>query len=132
MVDFKYHVVSIVAVFLALAVGIVLGTNVLSGDVLKNLKTQTSQLRKEAQDLRAQNDGQQAQINADQAFAEAQKHGGDKLLEKDPTTPVVYVCDWNHNTNELSWHVIYGASRETAKLTVAVNASTGAFIRVEK
>jgi hypothetical protein len=71
VVDFKYHVVSIVAVFLALAIGIVLGTNVLSGDVLKNLKTQTSQLRKEAQDLRAQNDGQQAQINADQAFAEA-------------------------------------------------------------
>lgn len=68
MVDFKYHVVSIVAVFLALAIGIVLGTNVLSGDVLKNLKAQTSQLRKEAQDLRAQNQQQQAQIGADQAF----------------------------------------------------------------
>jgi hypothetical protein len=71
-------------------------------------------------------------IDSDQAFAEAQKHGGDKLLEKDPTTPVLYVCDWNHNTNELTWHVVYGASRETAKLTVAINASTGVFIRVEK
>jgi len=71
-------------------------------------------------------------IDSDQAFAEAQKHGGDKILEKDPTTPVQYICDWNHNTNELTWHVIYGASRETAKLTVAVNASTGEFIRVEK
>ena len=71
MVDFKYHVVSIVAVFLALAVGIVLGTNVLSGDVLKNLKTQTSQLRKEAQDLRAQNGQQQAQVADDEAFANA-------------------------------------------------------------
>jgi hypothetical protein len=71
-------------------------------------------------------------VDSDQAFAEAQKHGGDKVLEKDPTTPVLYVCDWNHNTNELTWHVIYGASRETAKLTIAVNASTGAFIRVEK
>jgi hypothetical protein len=71
VVDFKYHVVSIVAVFLALAVGIVLGTNVLSGDVLKNLKTQTSQLRKEAQDLRTQVDTQQAQLGADQAFAQA-------------------------------------------------------------
>jgi hypothetical protein len=71
-------------------------------------------------------------IDSDQAFAEAQKHGGDKLLEKDPTTPVLYICDWNHNTNELTWHVVYGASRETAKLTVAINASTGAFIRVEK
>lgn len=71
-------------------------------------------------------------VDSDQAFTEAQKHGGDKVLEKDPTTPVIYICDWNHNTNELAWHVIYGTSREMAKLTVAVNASTGAFIRVEK
>jgi hypothetical protein len=71
-------------------------------------------------------------IDSDQAFATAQKHGGDKVLEKTPDTPVTYICDWNHNTNELTWHVIYGSSREGAKLTVAVNASTGEFIRVEK
>ncbi len=71
-------------------------------------------------------------IDSDRAVAVAVKHGGDKLLEKDPTTPVIYVCDWNHNTNELTWHVIYGATRDSAKLTVAVNASTGEFIRVEK
>lgn len=71
-------------------------------------------------------------IDSDQAFTEAQKHGGDKLLEKDPSTPVLYVCEWNHNTNELVWHVIYGESRETAKLAVSVNATSGAFIRVEK
>jgi hypothetical protein len=71
-------------------------------------------------------------IDTDQAFTEAQKHGGDKVLEKDPATPVLYICDWNHNTNQLVWHVIYGGSRETAKLTVAIDAATGAFIRVEK
>jgi len=71
-------------------------------------------------------------IDSDQAFAEAQKHGGEKILEKDAATPVIYVCDWNHNTNELTWHVVYGESRDNAKLTVAVNASTGEFIRVEK
>jgi hypothetical protein len=71
-------------------------------------------------------------IDSDQAFATAQKHGGDKVLEKAPDTPVTYVLDWNHNTNELVWHVIYGANREGAKLTVWVNASTGNFIRVEK
>jgi hypothetical protein len=71
-------------------------------------------------------------VDSEEAFAEAQKHGGDKILEKDPTTPVIYICDWNHNTNELTWHVIYGGSRETAKLTVAVDATTGAFTRVEK
>jgi hypothetical protein len=71
-------------------------------------------------------------FDSDQAFTEAQKHGGDKILEKDSSIPVVYICDWNHNTNELIWHVIYGATRDSAKLTVAVNASTGEFIRVEK
>ena len=71
-------------------------------------------------------------IDSDQAAETAQKHGGDKVLEKAPDTPLTFVCDWNHNTNELIWHVIYGASREGAKLTVAVNGSTGEFIRVEK
>jgi hypothetical protein len=71
-------------------------------------------------------------IDSDQAFAEAQKHGGDKMIEKDPKTPVTYVCDWNHNTNELTWHVTYGSAHDASKLTVAVNASTGEFIRVEK
>jgi hypothetical protein len=71
-------------------------------------------------------------VDSDQAFDIAQKHGGDKILEKDQSTPVIYVCDWNHNTNQLIWHVIYGSTRDNAKLTVAVNASTGEFIRVEK
>jgi hypothetical protein len=71
-------------------------------------------------------------IDSDQALEVAQKHGGEKLLEKDPTTPVIYICDWNHNTNQLVWHVIYGADRDNAKLTVSVNATTGEFIRLEK
>jgi hypothetical protein len=71
-------------------------------------------------------------IDSDQALATAQKHGGDKVLEKAPDTPMTYVCDWNHNTNELVWHVIFGPNRENSKLNVAVNASTGEFIRVEK
>jgi hypothetical protein len=71
-------------------------------------------------------------IDSDQAFDTAQKHGGDKVLEKAADSPVSYICDWNHNTNELIWHVIYGISQSDAKLTVSVNASTGEFMRVEK
>ncbi len=70
--------------------------------------------------------------DTDKAFAVAQQHGGDKLLEKDPGTPVFYVLEWNRQLNELLWHVIYGTDRDTAKLRVAVNASTGEFSRVEK
>jgi len=71
-------------------------------------------------------------VDTDKAFAVAQQHGGDKLLEKEPDTPAFYVLDWNRQANELLWHVVYGTDRDTAKLRVAVNASTGEFSRVEK
>lgn len=71
-------------------------------------------------------------VDTDKAFAVAQEHGGDKLLEKSPDTPVLYMLDWNRQTNELLWHVIYGTDRETAQLRVAVDASTGKFSRVER
>jgi len=70
--------------------------------------------------------------DSDKALDVAQKHGGDKILEKDPNTPILYVLDWSHATNELIWHVIYGTSRDQAKLRVAVNATSGEFLRVEK
>lgn len=71
-------------------------------------------------------------IDSDKAFETAQKHGGDKLLEEEPDTPVMYLLSWNRDSNELLWHVIYGTDRDSAKLRVAVNASTGDFLRVEK
>ena len=71
-------------------------------------------------------------VDSDKALEVAKQHGGDKVLEKDPDTPILYVLDWSRATNELMWHVIYGTSRDDAKLRVAVNATTGEFIRVEK
>lgn len=71
-------------------------------------------------------------IDSDKAFEEAQKHGGEKVLAKSPELPVLYVCDWKGNENKLIWHVIYGADRDTAKLKVAVDASTGEFLNLEK
>ncbi len=75
---------------------------------------------------------QALRVDTDKAFAVAQQHGGDKLLEQEPDTPVLYVLDWNRPTNRVLWHVIYGTDAETAKLRVAVNASTGEFSRVER
>jgi hypothetical protein len=71
-------------------------------------------------------------VDSDKAFEIAQKHGGDKVLEKDTDTPILYMLDWTHTTNQLIWHVIYGNSRDTAKLRVAVSGTSGEFIRVEK
>jgi hypothetical protein len=71
-------------------------------------------------------------VDSDKALEAAQKHGGDKILQKAPDTPILYVLSWSGVTNELIWHVIYGANAEDAKLRIAVNASNGEFLRVEK
>ncbi|HEY7617280.1 MAG TPA: hypothetical protein VH744_10790 [Terriglobales bacterium] len=71
-------------------------------------------------------------IDSDKAFEVAQKHGGDKLLAKTPDAPVLYMLEWSRPTSQLIWHVMYGPSRDTASLRVAVDASSGDFIRVEK
>ncbi|MFC3994519.1 copper transporter [Nocardiopsis sediminis] len=56
MIDFRYHLVSIVAVFLALTVGIVLGTTMLQDPLLNTLQSETSDLRSQSEDLRAEKD----------------------------------------------------------------------------
>ncbi len=71
-------------------------------------------------------------VDSDKALEVAQEHGGDKLLEKNPDMPIVYVLDWSRATSELIWHVWYGEDREHPKLRIAVNASTGGFMREEK
>jgi hypothetical protein len=71
-------------------------------------------------------------VDSDKAYAEAQKHGGEKILKKTPDQPVSYMLDWRASSNELIWHVYYGTSDEDAKLKVAVDASSGAFLHIEK
>lgn len=71
-------------------------------------------------------------VDSDKAFDIAQKHGGDKVLGQSADTPVLYLLDWSRAGNNLVWHVIYGNSRNDAKLVVDVDASTGEFIRKEK
>jgi hypothetical protein len=70
-------------------------------------------------------------VDTDKAFEVAQEHGGKQLSEKDPKIQVLYELDWDGHANQLRWHVIYGGSDSNSKLTVLVDASSGAFIRKE-
>ncbi len=56
MIDFRYHLVSTVAIFLALTVGIVLGSTMLQDPLLHTLKEETEQLRLQSERLRADKD----------------------------------------------------------------------------
>jgi hypothetical protein len=70
--------------------------------------------------------------DSDAAYEVAEKHGGDRLTRKDPKQPVSFTLDWDARNSQLVWHVIYGNSPDDAKLRVAVNATSGEFLRTEK
>jgi hypothetical protein len=54
VISFRYHLVSIIAVFLALALGIVVGTTALNGPITKDLRSQVHDARKQRDALAAQ------------------------------------------------------------------------------
>ena len=70
MIDFRYHLVSLIAVFLAVALGIVIGTTALNGGLLDNLQTQVAGLQEDKRALEDETQGLQAQLDATGGFAE--------------------------------------------------------------
>ncbi|GAA1870397.1 copper transporter [Myceligenerans crystallogenes] len=71
MIDFRYHLVSLISVFLALAVGIILGAGPLQGTLGETLTRQVDSLREERNDLRAQLDATTGFLQADETFLAA-------------------------------------------------------------
>lgn len=71
MIDFRYHLVSIIAIFLALAVGLVVGATALSGPVLAALQRAERRLNSEDAALLNERRALENQVSADQAFAAA-------------------------------------------------------------
>ena len=71
MIDFRYHLVSIVAVFLALAIGIVLGSTELQGPAFSLLDKTTSKLQSELGQVSNQRDTAQQQATEGEMYAQA-------------------------------------------------------------
>lgn len=71
MIDFRYHLVSIVAVFLALAIGLVIGAEAVSPKLANKLYEASVSDQKRNNQLSAQNDLLRRQISADNTFAQA-------------------------------------------------------------
>ncbi len=70
MIDFRYHLVSLISVFLALAVGIALGAGPLKESIGDTLTGQVSQLREEKDALRAELDGAQVAVADNERYLE--------------------------------------------------------------
>ncbi|MBE8146447.1 copper transporter [Brevibacterium casei] len=89
MIDFRYHLVSLVSVFLALAVGIVLGAGPLKEPIGESLQSQVDALRADRDDLRTKLDAANGNIEKQNEFvtAAAPELIGDTL--KDATVTVI-------------------------------------------
>ena len=71
MIDFRYHVVSIVAVFLALALGLFIGATSLRGTVKGDITTRTESVVHNNAKLRSENSDLQSQLSRAQSFDSA-------------------------------------------------------------
>ena len=90
MIDFRYHIVSIVAIFMALAVGIVLGSGPLKDDISGFLEDRTQQLAQEKVDLQSDVSALRTEIDSSEQFAElAQPVLVENLLISHVTTVIV-------------------------------------------
>jgi hypothetical protein len=69
VINFRYHVVSLTAVFLALAIGLVVGTAALNGPVADSLKDQVQALNRDNSNLRDQQNQYRDELNRAQDFA---------------------------------------------------------------
>jgi Copper transport outer membrane protein, MctB len=69
VISLRYHVISIAAVFLALAVGVVLGSTTLSRSLLSGLSNENGDLGRQVSDLEAQRNGQSARLKDADGFA---------------------------------------------------------------
>ncbi len=71
MIDFRYHLVSLIAVFLAVALGIIIGTTALNEPILADIEGQVADLEQDKRSLEDQTQQLQAQLNTAQVFDQA-------------------------------------------------------------
>jgi len=69
VISFRYHLVSIIAVFLALALGIVVGTTALNGPITTDLRKQVNTLKSDRTTLANQVKSLQQQVSDAGQFA---------------------------------------------------------------
>ncbi|MFC4374467.1 copper transporter [Nocardia halotolerans] len=124
MISLRQHAISIAAIFLALAIGVVLGSQTLAADMVSGLRSDSDELSVEVAELSARNDQLTAQLDAADAFVagSADRILGGTLAERSVlvfTTPDADPADVDGVSNAL------GAAGATVTGRVAL---TDAFV----
>lgn len=113
MIDFRYHLVSIVSIFMALAVGIVLGAGPLKEDIGNTLTSEVKNLRADKAALRSELDAAEKGMQARDEFTTASNRSLLAERLKDTTVAVV---------------VLPGADPNLVKSTQGTLAAAGAVV----
>ncbi|MCV2489010.1 copper transporter [Geodermatophilus sp. YIM 151500] len=71
MIDFRYHLVSLIAVFLAVALGIVIGTTQLNDPILADIEAQVTDLEQDKRALEDQTQQLQARLDTADDFEQS-------------------------------------------------------------
>ena len=122
MIDFRYHLVSIIAVFLALAVGLLVGATYRSGPAETLLQQQQKNATTQNNTLRAKNAQLAGQIGADQAFAQA---GAARLLTGLLAGEKVVVVEAPGATSQMAGGVVAALQQAGATVTDQVLLQSG-------
>lgn len=68
MIDFRYHLVSLIAVFLAVALGIIIGTTALNEPILADIEGQVAELERDKRSLEDRTQQLEAEVDSADAF----------------------------------------------------------------
>jgi hypothetical protein len=103
VINFRYHLVSIIAVFLALGIGIIMGTAVIDRAVVDRLERQQDGLRRDIDDVRSENARLRTELNEERdASQQLADEGSQRLLDGALNgTPVLVVGVRNVETKGL-------------------------------
>ncbi|HYN66109.1 MAG TPA: copper transporter [Ornithinibacter sp.] len=113
MIDFRYHIVSIVSIFLALAVGIVLGAGPLKGELGDTLNKEVAGLRQDKAELNSQLEEARTASEARESY----------IAETNPTMLAGVLQD-----RRVALVVLPGSDAAVAEATAATLRSSGAAV----
>jgi hypothetical protein len=116
VIDFRYHIVSLISVFLALAVGIILGAGPLQGAIGEQLTGQVEQLRVERNELRDELDRANVDVDNMARYIEA---AGPQLVADSLPQRRVAVVDLDGGAEERDEEVF--AQLDTAGASVVAH-----------
>jgi hypothetical protein len=93
LINFRFHIVSLIAVFLALGIGIIMGTAVIDRAVVDRLEHQQSTLRTDIGEVRSENNRLRGELKGERDAAnELADEGSERLLDGALTSvPVLIV-----------------------------------------